>query len=147
VVRSKEGLAYSIGSQFSPGLFPGSFAVALQTKNKSANRAIGLIIEQMREIQKNPVTDAELDSAKRFLIGSFPLKLDRQGEIASFMLQTQIYSLGLDYVDRYPKLIGAVTKDDVQRVARQYLHPEALLLVAVADQSEAAINVASLESK
>jgi zinc protease len=146
VVRSKAGLAYSIGSAFGPGLFPGSFEVVLQTKNQSANEAIRLIIEQMREIQEQPVSDAELDSARRFLIGSFPLKLDHQSSIAGFMIQVELYGLGLDYADRYPKLIEAVTKEDVQRMAKQYLHPDALLLVAVADQSEAAINVARLAS-
>lgn len=147
VVRSREGLVYSIGSGFSPGLFPGPFEVVLQTKNKSANQAIRLVLDQMREIQEHPVSDAELKSAQKFLIGSFPIKLDRQSAIASFMLQIEIYGLGLDYADRYPKLIAAVTKEEVQRVAKQYLHPDALLLVGVADQSEAAINVASLVAR
>jgi hypothetical protein len=61
------------------------------------------------------------------------------------MLQVEMYGLGLDYAERYPKLIGAVTRDDVQRVAKQYLHPDALDLVAVANQTEAAINVANLK--
>ena len=144
VVRSKHGLAYGISSGFDAGRFPGSFAVSTQTKNKSANEALELIIEQLRDMQAHPVTDAELASAKKYLIGSFPLKIDRQSAIASFMLQVELYRLGLDYADRYPKLIGAVTRDDVQRVARQYLHPDAMLLVAVANQSEAALNVAEL---
>jgi zinc protease len=145
VVRSKAGLAYSVGSSFSAGLFPGSFQVSLQTKNKSTNEAIKLVLQQMREIQESPVSGAELESAKKFLVGSFPLKIDRQSAIASYMLQIELFHLGLDYIDRYPKLINAVTKEDVQRMAREYLHPDALLLVAVANQSEAAINVASLE--
>ena len=143
-VRSKHGLAYGISSGFDAGKFPGSFAVNTQTKNKSANQALELIIGQLRDMQAHPVTDAELASAKKYLIGSFPLKIDRQSAIASFMLQVELYGLGLDYADRYPKLIGAVTKDQVQRVAKQYLHPDALLLVAVANQSEAAINLPEL---
>jgi len=145
IVRSKNGLAYGISSGFDAGKFPGSFAVDTQTKNKSANEALELIIEQLRDMQEQPVSDAELASAKKYLIGSFPLKIDRQSSIASFMLQIEMYGLGLDYAERYPKLIGAVTKDDVQRVAKQYLHPDALDLVAVANQAEAAINVANLE--
>ena len=96
-------------------------------------------------MQEHPVSDAELASAKKYLIGSFPLKLDRQSSIASFILQVELYGLGLDYIERYPKLIDAVTKEDVQRVAQKYLHPDALILVAVADQSEAAINIADLK--
>ena len=145
VVRSEHGLAYSIGSGFEPGKFQGSFEVSLQTKNQSSNEAIDLILQQIREIQKKPVTDAELDGAKKFLIGSFPLALERQTAIAGFILQMQIYGLGLDYPEKYPKLIGAVTKDDVLAVAKKYLHPDAVLLVAVANQNEAKIKSATVE--
>ncbi len=146
VVRSKAGLAYSVGSGFNAGQFPGSFQAVLQTRNQSADEAIRLVLEQLREIQKQPVTDAELASAKKFLIGSFPLKLDRLSGIASFMLQVELYHLGLDYADRYPKLIGEVTRDDVLAVAKQYLHPGAVDLVVVANQHEAAIKAATLEA-
>lgn len=145
IVRSKNGLAYGISSGFDAGKFTGSFAVNTQTKNKSTNEALQLIVEQLRDMQEHPVSDAELASAKKYLIGSFPLKLDRQSSIASFILQVELYGLGLDYADRYPKLIQAVTKDDILRVARKYVHPDALILVAVANQAQAAINVAKLK--
>jgi len=142
-VRSEHGLAYSVSSGFEAALFPGSFRVVLQTKNRSANEAVKLVIENLHRIQQQPVSDAELESAKKFLIGSFPLKYDRLSSIASFMLQVELYHLGLDYADRYPKIIAAVTKEDVQKGAREYLHPDSFILVAVANQSEAAITVAS----
>jgi zinc protease len=145
VVRSKAGLAYSVTSAFETGKFPGAFIVSVQTKNKTANEAISLILQQLREIQEKPVSDDELEGAKKFLIGSFPLTIDRQSEITSFMLGIEVYGLGLDYADRYPKLIGAVTKEDVQDVARKYLHPDALDLVVVANQGEAKIDKAKLE--
>lgn len=138
-VRSKAGLVYSIDSRFETGLFPGSFQVVLETKNKSANEAISMVLAQMRQIQESPVTDAEMGSAKKFLIGAFPLKLDTQNSIVQFLLQVQIYGLGLDYIDKYPGYIRAVTKEDVQKVARQYLHPSNYVLVAVANQSLAGI--------
>lgn len=77
VVRSEKGLAYSIGSGLDAGKFPGSFEAVLQTKNQSAQEAIKLVLQQLREIQETPVSDAEIESAKKFLIGSFPLKIDR----------------------------------------------------------------------
>jgi zinc protease len=147
VVRSKAGLAYSIDSAFSAGKFPGAFAVVLQTKNQSAQEALKLIIAQLHEIQSQPVSERELASARKYLIGSFPLRLDRQSQIVSFMLQVELYGLGLDYADRYPKLIGDVTKLDVQQTAQKYLHPEALDLVAVANQSVARINTVVLSTQ
>jgi zinc protease len=147
VVRSKAGLAYSIGSGFQASKFPGAFVVMLQTKNQSTNEALALIVKQLHEIRDTPVSDAEMHSAKKFLIGSFPLKIDRQSQIVGFLLETELYGLGLDYAERYPKLIDAVTKADVQQVAQEYLHPDALDLVAVANQSQAKISVANLEAR
>jgi zinc protease len=147
VVRTKAGLAYSIDSAFSVGKFPGAFEVVLQTKNQSAQEALQLIITQIRAIQAAPVSDRELASAKKFLIGSFPLRLDRQSQIVSFMLQVELYGLGLDYAERYPNLISAVTRGDVNKVAQEYLRPDALNLVAVADQSVAKIDTAALSTQ
>jgi len=145
VVRSAHGLAYSIHSGFEPGKYQGAFTIGLQTKNQSSNEAIDLVLQQLREIQEKPVSDAELDSAKKFLIGSFPLGIERQSAIASFMVQIEFYGLGLDYAEQYPKLIGSVTKDDVLAVAKKYLHPDSMIVVAVANQADAKIKTAQME--
>jgi len=144
VVRSQHGLAYSVNSGFEPGKFQGAFTVSLQTKNQSSNEAIDLILQQLREIQEKPVSDAELDGAKKFLIGSFPLGIERQSAIASFMVQVEFYGLGLDYAEQYPKLIGSVTRDDVLAVAKKYLHPDSMVVVAVANQREAKIKTSQM---
>jgi len=143
-VRTKKGLAYGVGSAFDAGKFPGSFQTILQTKNKSANEAIAGVFQQIRAMQEQPVTDDELSQTKKYLVGSFPLKYDSMGKIDSFMLQVELYGLGLDYPERYPKLVGDVTKDDVLAGAKKYLHPDAAILVVVANQQEAAIKVDSL---
>ena len=142
-VRTKKGLVYGVGSGFEAGKFPGSFRAVLQTKNKSANEAIAETLHQIRLMQEAPVTDDEMSQTKKYLVGSFPLKFDTLGKIDSFMLQVQLYGLGLDYPDRYPKLIDDVTKDDVLAGAKKYLHPDAAILVVVANQQEAAIKVDS----
>jgi len=143
-VRSKKGLAYGVGSGFDAGKFPGSFRAILQTKNKSANEAIAEVLRQIRLMQEQPVTNEELSSTKKYLVGSFPLKYDTLGKIDSFMLQVELYGLGLDYPERYPKLVDDVTKDDVLAGAKKYLHPDAAILVVVANQQDAAIKVDSL---
>ena len=143
-VRSKKGLAYGVGCGFDAGKFPGSFRAVLQTKNKSANEAIAAVLAQIRLIQEQPITDDELGDTKKYLVGSFPLKYDTLGKIDSFMLQVELYGLGLDYPERYPKLVGDVTKEDVLASAKKYLHPDAAILVIVANQQEAAIKVDAL---
>lgn len=138
-LRDNQGLAYSINSHFAVSAFPGSFSVSLQTRNAAAQQAIDGVLAEIRKIRTSPVTDRELEETKAFLIGSFPLRIDTGSKIANLLAQIEYYDLGLDYAERYPKLIGAVTKTDVQRVAQKYLDPDHLALVVVAKQDEAKI--------
>jgi zinc protease len=136
-IRNKRGLAYSVGSFFDPGKYPGSFQIVLQTKNPSARDAISLSIQQMERIQKELVSEKELEGAKKYLIGSFPMRLDTQGKLANFLTQVEYYGLGLDYPQRYPSLIQSITREEVLRVAKKYLHPEKYVLVIIANLREA----------
>jgi len=136
-IRNKRGLAYSVGSLFDPGKYPGSFQIVLQTKNPSAREAISLAIQQMEGMQKELVSEKELEGAKKYLIGSFPMRLDTQGKLANFLTQVEYYGLGLDYPEKYPSLIRSITREEVRRVARKYLHPDKYVLVIVANLKEA----------
>jgi zinc protease len=138
-VRNKRGLAYSVYSFFEPGKFPGSFQIGLQTKNVSAREAISLAREEMKKIQKEPVSEKEIEGARKYLIGSFPMRMDTQGKLVNFLLQVEYYGLGSDYPERYSQLIQGVTREDVLRVARKYLQPENFILVVVANQKMADI--------
>ena len=91
----------------------------------------------MERIRKELVSEKEFEGAKKYLIGSFPMRLDTQGKLANFLTQVEYYGLGLDYPKKYPSLIRAVTREDVLRVAKKYLHPEKYVLVIVANLKEA----------
>jgi zinc protease len=136
-IRNKRGLAYSVGSFFDPGKYPGSFQIVLQTKNASAPEAIALSIQEMEKIQKELVSEKELEGAKKYLIGSFPMRFDTQGKLVNFLTQVEYYGLGLDYPEKYPSLIQSVTREEVLRVAKKYLHPKRYVLVIVANLKEA----------
>ncbi len=139
VIRNKRGLAYSVASFFDPGKYPGSFQIVLQTKNSSAKQAIALSLQQMERIRKELVSKKELEAAKKYLIGSFPMRVDTQGKLANFLTQVEYYRLGLGYPEKYPSLIQAVTREDVLRVAKKYLHPQKYVLVIVANLEEAGV--------
>jgi zinc protease len=138
-IRDKRGLAYSVFSHFAAGKYEGLFEVVLQTKNASAAEAIRLAVREMSRMRTEVVSDDELQRAKKYLIGSFPLRFTSQGKIAGFLMQVEYQGLGFDYVEQYPKLIGAVTAQDVQRVAQKYLHPDTCILVAVGNLKEAGL--------
>ncbi|MBI4644946.1 MAG: insulinase family protein [Deltaproteobacteria bacterium] len=135
-IRVNRGLAYSVSSQFNPGLEPGPFAVALETKNASAREAVEQVLVEIKRIREQPVSDTELNDAKSYLIGSFPRKMDALSKRAWLMGYTEFYGLGLDYPWRYPELIRKLTPTDIQKAAWKYLHPDKFLLVVVGKKSE-----------
>jgi zinc protease len=136
-IRDNKGLAYDVRSSFAAQKEPGSFTVTIQTKNESANAVIAETLKEIKRIQTEPVTEKELNDAKAYLTGSFPLKMDTSAKIAGMLTSIEIYNLGLDYPNTYPRVINAVTREDIQRVAVKYLHPSAMAIVVVADQGKA----------
>jgi zinc protease len=136
-IRDNKGLAYDVHSSFSANKLSGSFQAGLQTKNESANAAIDEVLREMERIRTEPVSDKELQDAKSYLTGSFPLRIDSNSKIAGFALAVEVNSLGLDYVDRYPSIINAVTQEDILRVARKYLDTKNYVLVVVGNLDKA----------
>ncbi len=138
-IRNKRGLAYAVESFFDPGRYPGSFEIVLQTKNATAKEAIALCRKQMELISEASVSDKELEDAKKYLIGSFPMRFDTQAKLVNFLSQVEYYHLGMDYPEKYPAIIRGITKEEILRVARKYLHPDRTILVVVGNLKEAAM--------
>jgi len=134
-IREEKGLVYDIYSTFSARRYGGEFEISLQTKNESADSAIAEIIEEVKRIREEPVSDRELEDAKSFLTGAFPLRIETGRRIANFLVAVEYYGLGIDYIDRYPDYINSITKEDVLRVAKKYLRPDRMILVIVADKN------------
>lgn len=138
-IRDKQGLAYGIMSHFDARAMPGSFWVNLQTRTETTNQAISGVLAEIKAIRDAPVSDQELAEAKSFLIGSFPLRLDSTAKLAHVLAQVEFYGLGFEYFTQYPKWIERVTKEDVLRVARQYLDPQHYALVVVGNIAKAKV--------
>jgi len=138
-IRDKQGLAYGIMSQFDSRLLPGAFFISLQTRTEVTNQAITGVLTEIKGIRDAPVTDQELSEAKSFIVGSFPLRVDSSAKLANVLAQVEFYNLGLDYFTSYPKAIEKVTKDEVLRVAKQYLDPQHYALVVVGSIAKAKV--------
>lgn len=138
-IRDNQGLAYGVGSHFEANLMPGAFFISLQTRNETANQAIAGVLTELNGMRNAPVTDEELADAKAYLIGSFPLRLDTTAKLAEVLSLVEFYGLGLDYFTQYPRLIERVTKEDVLRVAKQYLNPSNHALVVVGNLAKAKV--------
>ena len=136
-IREELGLVYSIISQFSSRKHAGPFRLSLQTRNASASQAIDEAVGIMRDYIEHGATEQELEAAKAYLVNSYPLGLVSNRQIAGLLPALEFHDLGLDYPDRYPGIIQALSLEQVRAAARTYLHPERLLRVVVANLEEA----------
>lgn len=130
-VREKRGLTYGISTFLAPmnliEIWQGSFASA----NDRVAEAIAVVRDEWARAAANGVTAAELDAAKTYLTGSYPLRFDGNGPIANMLVGLQSEGLPIDYVTKRNAYIEAVTLDDVRRVAARLMRPEALHFVVV----------------
>ena len=136
-IRDNKGLAYDVHSGFAAEKETGAFEVSIQTKNESASEVIAETLKELKRIQAELVSEKELADAKAYLTGSFPLRMDTSSKIAGMLTSIEIYNLGLDYPQKYTSLINSITREDIQRVAKKYLHPDRLVIVVVANQEKA----------
>lgn len=130
-VREKRGLAYSIYSYLYPLDHAAVHLGGVGTQNSRVAEALQVIKQQIRQMRDEGITAKELANAKLFLNGSFPLRLTSSSRIARLLLAIQQENLGVDYLDRRPKLFNAVTLEDIARVAKRLLRPEKMLIVVV----------------
>ncbi len=130
-VREKRGLAYSVGSYLYPYEKAALMVGHVATENARVNESIDLIRKEIGRLRETGPTTEELQNAKTYITGSFPLNLDSNGKIARFLLMVQLRGLGLDYLEKRNSYIEAVTLEDARRVAKSVLDPEKLVFVVV----------------
>ena len=130
-VREERGLAYSVYSGLGPGRYGASYFVGLQTRLEAVDDAVRLVKEEMGRMGRESVTSRELDSAKSYLIGSYPLRTDTSGKMAGLLVAVEENELGLDWPDRFKAGVSRVTAADVRRVATTYMDSATLSSVIV----------------
>jgi zinc protease len=130
-VREKRGLAYGVYSNLSNFDEAAVYLGRVQTENPRMAETLAVIRAEWARMAAEGITAEELDAAKRYLTGSFPLRFDSNAKIAGYLVFLQETGLGKDYLERRNALVEAVTLEDVRRVATRLLRPEALSIVVV----------------
>ncbi|MGC1182154.1 M16 family metallopeptidase [Legionella sp.] len=130
-VREKRGLTYGVNSQFAPMSGEGPFIISLSTRNKQTKQALSIIQDVLHNYIHNGPDDQELEAAKQYLIGSFPLSLASNRTIADLLLRMTFYHLPDNYVDTYVTSINKVSKDEIKEAFKKHVDPDKLLLVTV----------------
>jgi zinc protease len=135
-IREKRGLAYGVSTQLVPYRHAGLIVGNVATENGRVAESIALVREEWRHMREEGPTAAELENAKTYLTGSFPLGLDSTQHIAGVLVQMQQDKLGIDYLDRRASLIGGVTLDEARAVAQKLFDPGALSFAVVGDPAD-----------
>ncbi len=113
-IREKRGLSYSVSSYFEPMAELGPFLATLQVDNARLPEARKVLEETLQKFIAEGPTPAELDAAKRNLIGGFPLRIDNNSKFLEYLTIIGFYGLPLDYLDAYPRAVAAVTVAQVR---------------------------------
>lgn len=130
-VREKRGLAYGVSSALVSMRHAAIHVGVTATKNDRVAESLDVMRAEMRSLAKAGPTAAELQEAKDYLIGSFPLRFDTSSKIASQLLSFAIQDLGIDYTVRRNDLFRAVSMDDAMRAAERLYGADRQLVVAV----------------
>jgi len=132
ILRDELGLAYSVNASIhsSSGILPGMFTAYIGTSPDKVQTAVEGFRREIVRIQEELVGEEELEVAKSYLVGSFPLGFERAARRASYMVSAEVHQFPPDYLERLLASFAAVTREDVQRVAREHLFPGQCVLAA-----------------
>jgi zinc protease len=127
-VREKAGLAYYAYSSLYAGIGPGSWEVSAGVNPMNVERASGLIVDELKRLVQEGVTEDELADSKANYIGRLPLSLESNGGVAGALLNIERHTLGLDYYLRYADLVNEIGREDVLNTARKFINPDRLAI-------------------
>ena len=130
-LREKKGWTYGIYSQFTPMPAKGPFTISFSTKTSHAINALKLTRDILSSFIQNGPSAKELEAAKQYLTGSFPLSLASNRSIANMLIKIEFYHLADDFLDSYVRHINAVTAEDIKKAFQRTVIPNRLLQVSV----------------
>ncbi|ESS72921.1 zinc protease-like protein y4wB [Methyloglobulus morosus KoM1] len=134
-VREKRGLAYSASSAFSPMLKQGPFVVSLQTRNDQTKQALEVLNTTLADFINKGPTQAELDAAKKNIIGGFPMRFDTNKKLAGYVAMIGFYDMPLDYLDTFRQKIEETSIDTIKAAFSRKVNTALLQTVTVGNSA------------
>ena len=130
-LREKQSLAYTVTARSLEGLDPFIFFVYIATSPEKTGHALSGIEEELLRVREGGVTTQEVERARRYLVGSYEIELQKNSALAAMLAFDERYGIGYQEADAYAQNILAVTPEMVQHVARTYLSVERSSVVIV----------------
>lgn len=135
VLRSERGLTYGASADIQTLKQAGDFVAETDTRTETTAEALRLIVDEFARLRRDRVHERELGDAQAYLAGNFPLTIETPSAIATQVLNAVFYELPLDEIGTFRERVQAVTPEDVQRVARNFVFPDRLSVVLVGNAS------------
>jgi zinc protease len=124
-VRDEMGLTYGINSSFAEsGIGDGPFVITVTVAPENVDLAVGATVDIVNDYIANGIREDELKDEQSSIIGSFKIGLATNGGMASQIAASELFGLGVKYLDEYTSLVSTTTKSDVDEAIRKYIHPE-----------------------
>jgi zinc protease len=135
ILRTERGLTYGAQANMDTLKESGDFKAETNTRPDATGEVLRLIVDEFWRLQRERVGDRELDGAKAYLTGSFPLTIETPESIAMQVVNALFYGLPLEELQNVRERVNAVTPDDIQRVAKALLRPDRLSVVLVGNSA------------
>lgn len=130
-LREKRGLTYGIRTGLATGIYGQTWQGGMSSANEKVGEGLDLIRQEWARMATGAVTEPELNDAKTYITGEYPLRFDGNGKIAGILSGMQLIGLPIDYVNTRNAMVEKVTAEDVKRVAQRLLDADALRFVLV----------------
>jgi zinc protease len=133
VLRSERGLTYGASADLQALKQAGGVVADTDTRSEATGEALRLAVDEIWRLQRESVHERELEDARAYLTGHFPLTIETPDAIALQVLNATFYQLDMRELQTFRERVNTVTVEDIQRVARLYLRPSRLSIVLVGD--------------
>jgi zinc protease len=132
-LREEKGYTYGVYSSVIALKYAGPWTAGGDLRTEVTDGAMTEFLKELNRIRDEKVPEEELDAARRSVVARFALSLESPQQLIAYAITRKAYNFPADYWDKYPAKIVAITPDDVQRVAKKYVNPATMQVVAVGD--------------
>jgi zinc protease len=135
-LREEKGYTYGAYSNLDARRLAGTFRATAEVRTPVTGASLHEFFYELNRVRDEVVSDEEIKNAKSYLTGVFPIRIETQDGLTDQLVSIRMYDLPDDYLQTYRDQINAVTADDIQRVAQEYVRPEEAVIVIVGDAAE-----------
>jgi zinc protease len=135
-LREEKGYTYGAYTRLDAKRRAGDFEATAEVRTQVTGDSLREFFYELERIRTDPVSESELEDAKNFLTGVFPIRAETQEGLTNLIVNQQLYGLAADYLQTYRDNIEAISREDVRRVAQKYIRPDDLAMVIVGDAAD-----------